>query len=93
VTSYAITAGNDALLGAAPRDWTFEGWDDAMAIWFVLDSRSGETDWGGQQRRVYTVATPGFFTKYRLAITDDNDAMPGVLMIAISSIDLMGCPP
>jgi cysteine-rich repeat protein len=92
IVSYAITSARGALTGAAPSAWTFEGWDDVMAMWLVLDSRSAETGWLELERRTYVVASSTSYTQYRLVFTDDNDAMPGVSVIAIASIDLMGCP-
>jgi cysteine-rich repeat protein len=93
ITSYAITYVDhiDGSTSRAPQDWTFEGWDGMG--WVVLDTRSAETDWVAFQRRVYTVTSPGNYGMYRLDITDDNDPDPGVLLISIGSLDLMGCPP
>jgi cysteine-rich repeat protein len=92
IVSYAITSAEGAPAETAPSEWTFEGWDDVMGIWLVLDSRSAEVVWHQLERRTYLVTSSGSFSRYRLVFTDDNDATPGVLTIAVAGIELMGCP-
>jgi hypothetical protein len=90
IRSYAINFSNGSLTSRAPRDWTFEGWNGAS--WIVLDSRSAQTGWLGSDRREYTVATPGSYSKYRLNMSDDNDSRAGVVVISIARLELIGCP-
>ena len=89
VTSYAIHFVNGTLTSRAPRDWTFQGWDGAR--WVVLDRRTRQTGWLGNERREFTVAAPGAYAKYRLHVTDDNDARAGVVVISMGRLELLGC--
>ena len=90
VVSYAITYANGSILTRAPSAWTFEGLSGDE--WLPIDTREGETGWAGFERRVYTVASPGNYSQYRLNITDDNDPTPGIVVISISQLELFGCP-
>jgi hypothetical protein len=91
VTAYAITYANGSILTRAPSAWTFEGLlGDA---WITLDRRDDEAGWKGTERRVYTLASPGSYSQYRLNITDDNDPAVGIVVISVGRIELLGCPP
>jgi len=91
VLAYAITYANGTILTRAPSAWAFQGLlNDA---WITLDSRTGETGWKGFERRVYTVATPGLYSEYRLSITDDNDSSTGIVVVSIGDLEFLGCPP
>lgn len=87
---YAIKFINGSLTGRAPRTWTFEGWNGSS--WTVLDTRPNETNWQGVERREYTIAAPGSFSKYRLHVTDDNDARaPTIETVSMGRLELLGC--
>ncbi|MEZ4359050.1 MAG: zinc-dependent metalloprotease [Kofleriaceae bacterium] len=88
VTSYAINFVNGSLTSRAPRDWTFQGWNGSA--WVTVDTRSAQTGWLGVERRVYTVASPGSYIKYRLHVTDDNDSRAGVVVISMGRLELIG---
>ena len=90
-TRYAITFANGTLTSRAPRDWTLEGLSGST--WVEVDRRSGETDWANE-RREYTVASPGSYPAYRLNITEDNDDRQPIVAISIGRIELIGsgCP-
>jgi hypothetical protein len=88
ITNYAIRFVNGQLTSRAPRDWTFEGFDGAS--WVALDSRVGETGWGGVETRSYDVASPGAYGAYQLRITDDNDARSGVVVVSMGHLQLNG---
>jgi cysteine-rich repeat protein len=91
VKSYAITFVDGANVTRAPRDWTLEAWNGSS--WNVIDIRNAETNWHGFERRGYTVVSPGSYSKYRLNTSDDNDDLPGVALVSIGRLELMGCPP
>jgi hypothetical protein len=89
VTRYAINFSNGSLTSRAPRDWTLQGWTGSA--WVVVDTRSAQTGWLGTERREYTVASPGSYSKYRLHVTDDNDERAGVVVVSINRLELLGC--
>jgi hypothetical protein len=89
ISRYAIHFTNGALTSRAPLDWTLQGWNGS--VWSVVDTRNGETNWGGSERREYTVTSPGWYKGYRLHVTDDNDARAGVVVISIGRFQLLGC--
>ncbi len=91
VTHYAIRFVNGSLTSRAPRTWTFEGWNGTA--WVVLDTRGNEAGWAAVERREYTVATPGTYSKYRLHVTDDNDGRStGIETVSIGKLELFRCP-
>jgi hypothetical protein len=75
VTQYAITFSNGSLTTRAPKDWTLLGWNGSA--WINIDTRSGEINWAGFERRQYSIAAPGNYSQYRLNIIDDNDSTHG----------------
>lgn len=89
VTRYAITYSNGSILTRAPKNWVFEGWNGST--WLTLDTRNNQTGWAGFERREFTVAMPGSYTKHRIRISDDNDARAGVEVISMGNFELGGC--
>lgn len=89
ITNYAIDFVNGSLTSRAPKDFTLQGWDGSA--WVVVDTRRGETNWRGRERRTYDVATPGSYVKYRLQVTDDNDDRDGVVVVSIGRLELFSC--
>lgn len=77
-----------------PRDFTLEGSNDNGATWEVLDTRTGETAGDRQQRHTYEVATPGFYTSYRIGATANN-GLTGASSYtwAVGEINLIGSSP
>lgn len=59
---YTLTSSKAA---AAPAGWTLEGSADGTT-WKKLDTRAGESFAWDKQTRVFTVAHPGTYAKYRL---------------------------
>ena len=59
--------------------------------WVTVDARTGQTGWVSGVTRSFTVSTPGFFSEYRLYITDDNDSRSGVVVISIGDLQFAGC--
>jgi hypothetical protein len=89
VSRYAITYSNGSILTRAPKNWVFEGYNGST--WVVLDTRNNQTNWAGFERREYTVTSPGSYGKYRLRISDDNDARTGVEVISMGRLELFDC--
>ncbi|WP_338866397.1 SBBP repeat-containing protein [Myxococcus stipitatus] len=89
VTSYAIQYANGSITSRAPKDWKLEGWNGTA--WVVVDTRSNQTNWAGNERREFTVASPGSYLKYRLLATDDNDSRAGIVTLSIGGLELFGC--
>lgn len=87
VVSYTIRYVNGSIVTRAPKDWTFQGWNGFG--WVVIDTRSNQVNWGGVEERTYTVASPGFYSRYRLNIIDDNDSRSGVVVISIGKLSLL----
>ncbi|TAG09590.1 MAG: hypothetical protein EAZ42_06495 [Verrucomicrobia bacterium] len=67
ITSYAVTSANDAP-ERDPRNWTLQGSNNGND-WTTVDTRSNETFSARLQRRVFTVASPGTFSSYRLNVS------------------------
>jgi hypothetical protein len=90
VTQYAITFSNGSLTTRAPKDWTLQGWSGSA--WVNIDTRSGQINWAGTERRQYSIAAPGNYSQYRLNIIDDNDSRTGVVVISIGRLEFIAQP-
>jgi len=79
LASYQITAGGGTDNSArAVRDWTMEGSNDGSS-WTVLDTRSGETGWGGETRTYTCSGVVTAYRHFRLNVTANNgDALTGM---------------
>lgn len=88
ITQYALVFNNGSLTSRAPRDFTLQGWNGSA--WVTVDSRTGEINWAGYERRQYTVSTPGSYGKYRLHITEDNDSRAAIVAISLDRLELIG---
>ncbi|MCP3105494.1 SBBP repeat-containing protein [Myxococcus sp. K15C18031901] len=73
----------------APKDWTFQGFNGSS--WVVLDTRNNQTNWAGYERREFTLSSPATYVRYRLHVTDDNDAAPGVHVVSLRTLELITC--
>lgn len=88
IKKYGITYVPTSITGPnrAPKDWTFEGSNDAV-IWTVLDRQTNQTAWGSGEKRTYSmdnIKSP--FLHYRLNISANNgDAS----YLAIAEIEMM----
>ncbi|MER6997035.1 GH92 family glycosyl hydrolase [Streptomyces sp. NPDC000410] len=60
----------------APLSWVLQGSRDGTT-WTDLDRRSGEFFTWDKQTRVFTVARPGAYEKYRLVLTDAGTGAKG----------------
>lgn len=71
ITHYSIVGQHsDGTTGdtQAPKDWTFEGSNDASA-WTVIDTQTNVATWASEERRVYTTTNETSYRYYRLNIT------------------------
>ncbi|WP_342373780.1 SBBP repeat-containing protein [Myxococcus stipitatus] len=89
VSRYAIQFSNGSVTSRAPKAWTLEGWNGTA--WVVLDARSNQVTWAGNERREFTIATPGAYLKYRLKATDDNDPNLPIVTLSIGGLELIDC--
>lgn len=76
ITYYSVTAKttnptepNDTT--GAPKDWTFEGSNDASA-WTSIDSRTNQTAWGNGETRTYSAANTTAYRYYRINVSANN---------------------
>jgi len=77
VTNYTLTSGPAGTsLDTTPRNWTFSGSNDGIT-WTLLDTRTNEIYWGYGEQRVYTLASPGDYTYYKLNVTHNNYSISG----------------
>lgn len=85
VTSYSIDYSNGSIRTRAPKDFTLEGSNNGSS-WTVVDRRTNQTNWGGLERRTYSVNAPRSYSNYRLVVTDDNDIRSGIVVLSIGGV-------
>lgn len=88
IDRYSITFANGSLTSRAPKNWTFQGWTGFS--WVTLDTRANETGWSSGTHS-YTVASPDYYEKYRLRVTEDNDSRSAIVTVSIGRLTLDGC--
>ncbi len=89
VTQYTLRNTNGSLTSRAPKDFKLQGWNGSS--WITVDTRTNQTGWVSGTPRTYNVSTPGYFSRYRLRITDDNDSRAGVVVISLHDVQFRGC--
>jgi len=52
---------------AAPKTWTFEGWDGSA--WVTLDTQTNVAIWATDEVRFYAISNTVAYTKYRINVT------------------------
>jgi gliding motility-associated-like protein len=77
---YALTSGNDSQ-GRDPKDWTFEGSNNATD-WTILDTRTAEEFSGRGMTKTYTFSNTTNYTYYRLNISTMFDATSATFQMA-----------
>jgi hypothetical protein len=70
VNRYVLVSANDAP-DRDPAAWTLRGSADGR-LWRALDARTGQSFPGRHQSRMYRIAGPGAYERYRLDITGSN---------------------
>lgn len=61
-----------SLLNKAPKDWTFQAWDDTKQEWVDLDKQLGVTGWANNTKKTFSFPTSKPYTNYRLNILKNN---------------------
>ena len=82
VASYTLTSG--AAGTAAPTGWTLQGSNDGKR-WTTLDERSGQTFPWQLQTRVFSVAHPKAFVRYRITVTGTK----GTGALSLAEVELL----
>ena len=91
--SYTIQYSNGNLKTRSPRDFQLQGYN---GNWVTLDTQSGQTIavWDASlQRRSFLVSNTGYYTKFQLVVTDDNDARAGVVTVSVGELSFNFYPP
>lgn len=89
IDRYQIRNTNGTLTSRAPKDFKLQGWNGGS--WVTVDTRTNQTGWVSGSPRTYIVASPSYYSKYRLRVTDDNDSRSGVVVISIHDLQLQKC--
>jgi hypothetical protein len=64
---------------AAPTNWTFDGYNGSA--WVVLDTRYGEVNWSGGERRYFEFLNTTGYQSYRIIWTsNDGDTVNSVIV-------------
>jgi len=75
VDKYAITSRNYTIEDR-PKTWKFEGTNDGGTTWVTLDSQTGITGWGRNERREFIISGNELrFKKYRLYIIASSNSV------------------
>jgi hypothetical protein len=80
VYAYAVYSGDFTTTGA-PKDWTLK--EGGVTV----DTQTGQTGWGTQERREFTLGSPATGTVFRLDITDNNGFS---LYVGVQELELLG---
>ena len=82
INQYRVTGANYGLFNFSPKNWTFQGSNDA-SNWTVLDTRTGQSPTGNLPYTAYSNTTA--YRYYRLNITASNSS----LRIGIHEVELI----
>jgi predicted alpha-1,2-mannosidase len=84
ITVYALTSAADSP-AQDPRSWTLQGSADGRS-WHTVDTETGQSFGRRAQTRLFTVAHPGAYGHYRLAVTaNDGDARTQLGELALAA--------
>jgi hypothetical protein len=86
VTSYAILFTNRGVETRAPKDFELQGHDGKT--WVTLSAPPSQTGWKSGDNREFKVESPGEYRRYRLFITEDNDARRPIVTVSITELTL-----
>ncbi|MEO1335445.1 MAG: discoidin domain-containing protein [Myxococcota bacterium] len=89
VEQYTLTNTNGSLTSRAPKNFQLQGSNGGA--WYTVDSRVNQTGWRSGTPRSYSVSNPGYYQRYRLYVTDDNDSRAGVVVISLGDLRFEGC--
>lgn len=86
ISKYTITSRKPVYaIGELPKNWTFEGWDDQLKKWVVLDIRQNITDWIVGVKKEFTISNTTYYNKYRINITANG----GTGVVVIGELEMM----
>lgn len=89
VDRYTIRYTNGSITSRAPKNFELRGYNGST--WTTVDTRTNQVNWQGSETRSYSVANPGYYTQYRLHVTDDNDSRSGIVVLSIGELTLEIC--
>jgi hypothetical protein len=89
VTAYSLTAQNASASSRSPANWVLQGSNDD-ANWTTLDSVIGQANWTAEEKRTFTVNSPGSYQYYKLIIS--ALAGSGGDRVALREMELLGTP-
>ena len=73
ISKYTISAASYTTnYQYAPKDWQFQGFDEATGQWVTLDTRSGQVGWVSGEKREYTLSNTTSYKNYKINITAGN---------------------
>jgi hypothetical protein len=70
---YVVAMSDTSTLDRMPNNWKIQGSNDG-STWVTLDSRQGETGWGGGERRYYSFVNTEAFAYHQMIWTSTNGA-------------------
>lgn len=73
IKMYAIGAGNGITLNRLPKDWTFQGSNDASS-WTTLDTKATQPTWSDDEYRYYNTSNTTAYRYYRINVTANQGA-------------------
>ena len=89
VTSYTLTAQNADAANRSPASWTLQGSNDG-STWTTLDTITGQANWTAEEKRTYTINSPGSYEYYKIVIS--ARAGSGGNKVALREMELIGTP-
>lgn len=90
IDRYTISFANGpSLTTRAPRDFELQGFSDGT--WKTLDKQINQTNWLSSEKRTYSVSNAGYYSQYRLLITQDNDSRADIVVVSIAELVLETC--
>ncbi|QHI72005.1 Ig-like domain-containing protein [Aminipila terrae] len=86
ISKYTLTSRNPVFsVNELPRDWTFEGWDEKLSSWIVLDTQKNIIDWKSGIKKEFTFENQNYYSKYRINVTANG----GWVDVVIGEMEMM----
>jgi hypothetical protein len=86
VTSYAILFTNRGIETRAPKEFELQGHNGTE--WVTLSAPPSQPGWTSGENRKFKVESPQEYLRYRLFITEDNDARRPIVTVSITELTL-----
>ncbi|MFA9466780.1 MAG: hypothetical protein ACERKN_21175 [Velocimicrobium sp.] len=91
ITKYAIVARSPLEhSNELPKDWTFEGWNNELNSWVILDTKKDMTNWVAGEKKEFVIVNSNKYNKYRINITANCGYTD---FIAIGELQMMETKP